>query len=119
MKEYIETLPGGAVHSIYEESDHELLDNTEVFHVPEGHYFMMGDNRDNSQDSRVSSVVGYVPFENFIGRADFLFYSTNGYARVYEPWKWPWTVRWSRIFMDIDPVRLISDKEKAAGGSGE
>lgn len=106
MKEYIETLPGGVMHSIYEESDYEFLDNTEIFTVPEGHYFMMGDNRDNSQDSRVTSVVGYVPFENFVGRADFLFFSTNGYARVYEFWKWPWSIRFSRLFMDIDPVRL-------------
>ncbi len=102
VNEYIETLPGGAVHRIYEESDLEHLDNTEEFIVPDDHYFMMGDNRDNSADSR---VMGFVPFENIIGRADFLFFSTNGYARLFEMWKWPWSIRYDRLFMDIDPVR--------------
>jgi signal peptidase I len=111
MTEYIETLPDGAVHSIYEVSDREILDNTDIYTVPQGHYFMMGDNRDNSQDSRVSSVVGPVPFENIIGRADFLFYSTNGSARIYEFWKWPWTVRLERLFMDIDPMRENEQKD--------
>lgn len=103
--EYIETLPGGVKHSIYEESDFGPLDNTALFTVPEGHYFVMGDNRDNSQDSRVDTAVGPVPFENIVGRADFLFFSTNGYAGLIEIWKWPWSIRYDRIAMDIDPVR--------------
>jgi len=102
VNEYIETLPDGAVHRIYEESDLEHLDNTEEFIVADDHYFMMGDNRDNSADSR---VIGAVPFENIIGRADFLFFSTNGYAHLVEMWKWPWSIRYDRLFMDIDPVR--------------
>lgn len=105
VTKYIETLPGGIKHMIYEVSDHEALDNTDIYTVPEGHYFMMGDNRDNSQDSRVSSRVGYVPLENIIGRADFLFFSTNGYAHLLEIWKWPWSIRYNRLFMDIDPER--------------
>ncbi len=103
MTEYIETLPNGVMHSIYEEGDDRPLDNTPKYTVPEDHYFMMGDNRDNSQDSRVASVVGFVPFENLVGRADFLFFSTNGYASLFEPWKWPWTVRYNRLFMRIRP----------------
>ncbi len=105
VSEYIETLPGGVKHHIYEDSDNEVLDNTDIYTVPNGHYFMMGDNRDNSQDSRVSHLVGPVPFENIVGRADFLFFSTNHYARLLEIWKWPWTIRYSRLFMDIDPER--------------
>jgi signal peptidase I len=105
MVEYIETLPGGVMHHIYEESDDRPLDNTGMYTVPEGHYFMMGDNRDNSQDSRVSSMVGFVPFENIVGRADFIFFSTNGSAALFEFWKWPWTVRYDRFFMQIDPLR--------------
>jgi len=105
MLEYIQTLPDGTMFSIYEESDYEPLDNTEIFTVPEGHYFFMGDNRDNSQDSRVEQTVGFVPFENFVGRADFLFFSTNGKAKLFEFWKWPWTIRYSRLFDDIDPIR--------------
>lgn len=111
--EYLETLPGGATHSIYEESDMKSLDNTPLYTVPEGHYFMMGDNRDHSQDSRVRHAVGFVPFENFVGRADFIFHSTNGHARIYEFWKWPWTVRYDRLFNDIDPVRLTRETTPA------
>lgn len=106
MYHYIETLPGGVVHDIFEESDSEILDNTPVYVVPEGHYFMMGDNRDNSQDSRVPGAVGFVPFENFVGRADFLFFSTNGSAGLFEFWKWPWTLRYDRFFNGLAPVRL-------------
>jgi signal peptidase I len=105
MHEYIETLPGGVMHSIYEEGDDLALDNTEEFTVPEGHYFVMGDNRDNSQDSRVSGLVGFVPLENIVGRASFLFFSTNGHASLPEFWKWPWTVRYDRLFQKIGPVR--------------
>ncbi|MFK7840445.1 MAG: signal peptidase I [Bdellovibrionales bacterium] len=103
--EYIQTLPDGTMFSIYEDSDSEPLDNTQLFTVPDGHYFMMGDNRDNSQDSRVTNSVGFVPYENFVGRADFIFFSTNGHARIFEIWKWPWTIRYDRIFGDIDPTR--------------
>ena len=111
LSEYTETLPGGIEHAIYEVSDREVLDNTDLYTVPEGHYFVMGDNRDNSQDSRVASRVGPVPFENIVGRADFLFFSTNGFAHLFEIWKWPWSVRYDRLLMDIDPVRP-NNKEK-------
>ncbi len=111
MHHYLETLPGGAVHRIYETSDGEQLDNTELFTVPEGHYFLMGDNRDNSQDSRVEHIVGFVPFENIVGRADFLFFSTDGSAGMFEVWKWPWALRYERFFNDIDPVRLSTESD--------
>jgi signal peptidase I len=111
MTQYIETLPGGLMHSIYEESDSQILDNTPVYEVPEEHYFMMGDNRDNSQDSRVQGMVGFVPFENIVGRADILFFSTNGYASMLEFWKWPWTIRYDRLFMRLTPGRLAEPPE--------
>lgn len=101
VMEYIETLPGGTKHTIYKSSDNEELDNTIKYTVPEGHYFMMGDNRDNSRDSRVLDLVGYVPFENLEGRAEVIFFSTNGKAELYEFWKWPITVRYNRLFMRI------------------
>lgn len=103
MMEYIQTLPGGARFSIYEEGDNYPLDDTQPFVVPEGHYFMMGDNRDNSQDSRVLSLVGYVPLDHIVGRASFTFFSTNGYANLAEIWKWPWTIRYERLFQGLGP----------------
>ena len=112
MMEYIQTLPDGTMFSIFEEGDNEPLDNTQLFTVPEGHYFFMGDNRDNSQDSRVNHAVGFVPYENFVGRADFIFFSTNGKARIFEPWKWPWSIRYDRVFRDIDPTRPDPDQEQ-------
>ena len=99
--EYQQTLPNGVTFKIYEDSDNGRLDNTRIFTVPAGHYFMMGDNRDNSTDSRVMSEVGFVPYENLVGRAEFLFFSTNGYAHLWEFWKWPSTVRYDRLLMPI------------------
>ena len=97
---YEEVFPDGHRHIIQEVSDNQIFDNTHEFTVPDGHYFMMGDNRDNSRDSR-SSSVGFVPFENFIGRAEFLFFSHGGDARFWEIWKWPFSIRISRIFSGI------------------
>jgi len=102
MFEYLETLPNGKQHLIWERSDREALDNTQVYKVPEGHYFAMGDNRDRSQDSRVLSKVGFVPFENLIGRAEFLFFSHNGTANIWEIWGWPTAIRFGRIGQGIE-----------------
>jgi signal peptidase I len=73
-----------------------------VFKVPANHYFMMGDNRDNSTDSRAQWGVGYVPFENFVGRAEIIFFSgafddPEAFG-LFTPWRWPWDVRWDRFF---------------------
>ena len=97
---YKETLPGGLVHFILEEGDNRRLDNTREFLVPPDHFFMMGDNRDNSVDSRAD--VGYVPAENLVGRAEFLFFSTDGSASIWEVWKWPFAIRFNRIFSGIN-----------------
>ena len=102
---YIETLPGGVKHQIIElQGDTGYLDNTRVFEVPPGNFFMMGDNRDNSTDSRVppeQGGVGFVPFENFVGRAEVIFFSVNDGEAAWQFWKWPWTVRWSRLFQPV------------------
>jgi signal peptidase I len=101
LPQYIETLPNGRKHRILEVSDQGPLDNTGVYKVPEGHYFAMGDNRDNSQDSRVLSAVGFVPDVNLVGRAEILFFSTNGSAHLWEVWKWPEAIRFNRILKVI------------------
>ncbi len=93
---YKETLPGGQTHLIQEMTDQGSLDNTVLFNVLPGHYFMMGDNRDNSRDSR-TSAVGMVPAQNLIGKAQRLFYSHNSSARIWEIWKWPFAIRYWRL----------------------
>ncbi len=98
---YDETLPNGVDHEIIEMNDVSPLDNTTLFSIPEGHYFAMGDNRDNSLDSRVSTGVGFIPAENLVGRAEVVFFSTNGSARFWEIWKWPQSIRWDRLFHGI------------------
>jgi len=98
IAQYEETLPNGRSHRILEMSDSAPLDNTPVFMVPPAHFFAMGDNRDNSLDSRVPNAVGFVPAENLVGRADFLFFSTDGSAALWEFWRWPFATRWGRLF---------------------
>ena len=93
LTRYRETLPNGVSYDIWEETDDAFSDNTREFVVPDGHYFMMGDNRDHSRDSR---AIGPVPYENLIGRADIIFVSLDG-AELYQFWTWPWTMRFSRI----------------------
>ncbi|SNB61316.1 signal peptidase I [Arboricoccus pini] len=96
----IETLPNGRQHYILDITPNGPLDNTGVFEVPPGHVFAMGDNRDNSLDSRTNEV-GYVPIENLIGRADILFFSVDGTADLFMPWTWPTAIRYDRLFSII------------------
>lgn len=96
-----EFLPGGRSHLIVEQTDDGPLDNTPEFRVPEGHVFAMGDNRDNSLDSRVPSAVGMIPIENLVGRAEFIFFSVDGSARWWEVWGWPFAIRYSRLLSAV------------------
>ena len=98
MARYIETLPNGVIYPVLDLVNEGIGDNTDVYKVPEGHFFMMGDNRDNSTDSRFLSEVGYVPFENLVGKAQIIFFSIDEDAAFWQIWKWPTDVRWSRIF---------------------
>lgn len=109
LMKYVETLPNGVKHYIYEQSDNGPLDNTEEYVVPPGHYFAMGDNRDNSEDSRVTNLVGYIPLENIVGRASFIFFSTNGTANMGQIWRWPWAIRYGRIFRSVEPAHSEAD----------
>ncbi len=101
-KRYRETLPSGVSYNVLELGDNvPFVDNTGVYVVPKGKYFMMGDNRDNSQDSRYLNPVGFVPAENLVGRADFLFFSLREDKRWWQLWYWPGYVRFNRIFSSI------------------
>ena len=99
---YWETLPGGTRHQIHKLNDGRgLFNNTNVFEVPAGHFFMMGDNRDNSTDSRDLQSVGYVPWENFVGRAEIIFFSIDERSSAWQVWNWPWALRVDRLFTKI------------------
>lgn len=96
-----ETLPNGVTHNILNSYDNGTVDNTKLYTVPAGHYFFMGDNRDNSQDSRFLDLVGYVPEENLIGRAEIIFGSFQGGVPVWKVWMWWKTFRHDRWLTDL------------------
>jgi signal peptidase I len=103
---YKETLPNGVsyVSQELEVFGNMLGRNTPDFEVPAGHYFMMGDNRDNSLDSRVSAKeggVGFVPFENLEGKATILFFSIEEGTAGWQIWNWPWALRGSRLLNSV------------------
>jgi signal peptidase I len=101
LKRYLETLPSGKKYIVQDTAPDSLTDNTQVFIVPEGHYFMMGDNRDNSSDSRVAPEiggVGFVPAENLVGKAQIILFSWDEEASLFKPWTWFTKARPGRFF---------------------
>jgi signal peptidase I len=98
VKRWRETLPNGVSYTTLDLIDNGFYDNTPAYDVPPGQFFMMGDNRDNSTDSRVLSQVGYVPLQNIVGKAQIIFFSIEEGERAWELWRWPWSVRWGRLF---------------------
>lgn len=100
-KRYREELPGGKEHEIIERWDNGTLDNTPLYTVPGDAFFMMGDNRDGSQDSRVMEEVGFVPFVNLVGRAENIFFSVDEHTKIWELWKLPTAMRFKRFMQKI------------------
>jgi signal peptidase I len=96
---YVETLPNGVSYETLDMNPRGEGDNTGVFEVPKGHYFMMGDNRDNSLDSRFA--VGFVPFENLVGPARILFFSVKNDSHPLAIWRWPTDMRIKRMFKPL------------------
>jgi len=101
IPQYLETLPNGVSYRTLDLQRNGFADNTPVYNVPEGHYFAMGDNRDDSTDSRFLAQVGYVPSENLVGRAEMLFFSVDGSARWWQIWRWPTAIRYGRLFQGV------------------
>ncbi len=109
VRRYTESLPNGSKHDILKETDGleggRRLDvdpnNTPEYTVPAGHVFAMGDNRDNSADSRYMNGVGFVPIENLVGRAEFLFFSVGDKYPWWQFWQWPFEIRWSRLLSAV------------------
>jgi signal peptidase I len=100
VPQFRETLPNGKSYLVLDRDAEGPGDDTGIYIVPADHYFMMGDNRDNSDDSRME--VGYVPAENLEGKALFRFFSVDTSGRWWEVWKWPLAIRYSRIISWID-----------------
>ena len=96
-KQYTETLPNGVSYQVLKRTDDGNANNTSVYEVPAGQYFMMGDNRDNSEDSRFETL-GTIPFDNLIGRPWFIYFSHAGTAPAWQVWTWGATVRFDRLF---------------------
>lgn len=97
---YRETLPDGTSYEVLDQNPEGELDDTPAYRVPEGHLFMMGDNRDDSQDSRVppeAGGYGMVPLDHVLGRALVTFFSTDGSSEWLKPWTWFGAARWNRI----------------------
>ncbi|MGF0536646.1 signal peptidase I [Agrobacterium sp. ES01] len=97
---YRETMDNGKTYDTLDQVQFSRGDNTREFIVPEGHYFMMGDNRDNSLDSRFD--VGFVPAENLVGRASIIFFSLGNDTSFREIWNWPANMRWDRLFKVVE-----------------
>ncbi|GBQ15602.1 signal peptidase I [Swaminathania salitolerans] len=108
---YLETLPpskGGVsvTHQILKQTDAGEPNNTREYIVPEGYFFAMGDNRDNSSDSRFQADngrdLGYVPMVNLVGKARFVWFSYEARHPVWQFWQWPFEIRWSHLFAVMD-----------------
>ena len=101
-----ETLPGGPSYYVIEVNGNRgPLDDTPEFLVGPRELFMMGDNRDNSSDSRDTELVGPVPVDNLVGRAELIVFSIDQFSGFLRVWEWPWALRFDRLFRRPGAIR--------------
>ena len=98
---YEENLSDNFIYDVLDATPNGMLDNTDVYTVPAGHIFAMGDNRDQSSDSRILSQLGFIPFDHLVGKAQIIFYSRDRSEPIWKLWLWPSSVRLERIFKKI------------------
>lgn len=102
MPQLVETLPAGISHPMLNTREHATTDQSPVWVVPMGHVFVMGDNRDVSEDSRAMDTVGFVPLDNLVGRAELRLFSLGDRTPWWQLWKWPSALRRARVLTRIE-----------------
>lgn len=107
---YRETLPNGVSYNTLDLTPFGAVDNTREYNVPQGKYFMIGDNRDSSEDSRLS--LGYVSYEELVGRARFIFFSIGNGASAWQIWRWPADARWNRIGRSVNTIQFFPPEKE-------
>jgi signal peptidase I len=101
VPQLVERLPGAAGFPLLKQKEHGALDDTEAWTVPPGMVFVMGDNRDSSEDSRAMDSIGFVPVDNIVGKAEIRLFSLAGRTQWWEVWKWPTALRMDRVLTRV------------------